>query len=607
MSSVEEHVNRRTEEAAGDSKFSTDDVIAVGTEVGKRAVAFAATMPIVGPVAKCVESLISLAETHSCNMEACLRLTDQLYCFVQLLSGRDGIVQISADRPSNQTLVLFVDRIEETLDEAIHEIGKFNRRGKLLSFLQGATAQDTFDQLAVRLNNQLLEMSVALLATVINEQQQTYRAISTVATVQNDMHIVANNMYVTMLREGRVAVKIRTIRYNTIPSDTPQGKIWLDSHFQTLRYRFNLHTLPGLACLRHFAHCGDPMAQALVALTFVGVNQPAAVKYALQCKNWIQNQADSNCKYAQYAKGFLMTAGVAFLINEVHGVAYLEMAAEQAYAPALAHMGLRYLDGDGVHKEVNEGMRCLLAAAEQRDAVALIQLATRCFKGDGVPQNSQEALRYSMLGANQGIPYAQMFLGLCYEEGIGVTKSPEEAVRHFRTAAAQGWPFAQGILGMCYQQGCGVAKDEQEAVRLFTLAADEGDEFAQHQLGLCNQNGVGVVINLLEAERSLQLAASQGEAHAQQALTWLSLMHRFCCLYYAVLLLGMVYTLIVAQDPSLCWWFLRLEVGFIMGFLCVTSLIESSDWTLSSALEYCVALTLYSLTKLKMQFLRRSV
>jgi hypothetical protein len=129
-----------------------------------------------------------------------------------------------------------------------------------------------------------------------------------------------------------------------------------------------------------------------------------------------------------------------------------------------------------------EGVRYYKLAAEQGHSMAQFNLGVCFERGQGVAQDWLEATRYYRLAAEQGDADAQYNLGCCYQCGEGVAQDEAEAVRYLRLAAEQGHAHAHFELGIAFEHGQGVAKDLAEAVRYYRLAAAQEDEFSSEHI-----------------------------------------------------------------------------------------------------------------------------
>ena len=107
--------------------------------------------------------------------------------------------------------------------------------------------------------------------------------------------------------------------------------------------------------------------------------------------------------------------------------------AKQGFTKAQSHLGVMYVNGEGVTKDYKEALRLFTIASE---------------KGDAKAKNG---------------------LGVMYDEGTGVNQDSKEAVKWFKHVAEQGYAQALTDLGKLYKEGNGVSQDYKEALRLFRL------------------------------------------------------------------------------------------------------------------------------------------
>lgn len=152
--------------------------------------------------------------------------------------------------------------------------------------------------------------------------------------------------------------------------------------------------------------------------------------------------------------------------------------AEAGDIQAQVELGMLYVTGEGVSKNLREGAKWLRRAAEGNNAVAQSNLGVLYLRGQGVPTNPPEAFKWFRKAAGQGLAVAQVNLANLYLEGMGVRRAPQEAARWFRRAADQGDAQAQRMLGSLYVEGKGVAQDPVEAYKWWHLAAAQGDTSA---------------------------------------------------------------------------------------------------------------------------------
>ena len=117
----------------------------------------------------------------------------------------------------------------------------------------------------------------------------------------------------------------------------------------------------------------------------------------------------------------------------------------------------------------------LLRLAEQGDARAQFNLGLAYVNGQGVVKNMTLAVAWFEKAGQQGLADAQYALGSMYVTGRGVRQNFETAFRWFEKAAQQNHGAAQYETGVMYRTGNGVATDKTKAYVWFNLAAAQGN------------------------------------------------------------------------------------------------------------------------------------
>jgi TPR repeat protein len=114
--------------------------------------------------------------------------------------------------------------------------------------------------------------------------------------------------------------------------------------------------------------------------------------------------------------------------------------------------------------------------------------------GQGVAKDVKQGLIWHRKAADQGHAEAQYKLGENYSYGSGISldRADAEAARWYRRAADQGHVDAQYKLGEIHVYGRGVPRDHAEAASWYHKAADHGHGGAQSRLGFMYAIGRGV-------------------------------------------------------------------------------------------------------------------
>jgi len=194
-------------------------------------------------------------------------------------------------------------------------------------------------------------------------------------------------------------------------------------------------------------------------------------------------------------------------------------AAEGGDAKAQHRLGMFYLQGIGVEKDIGKAFEWIKKAAWQ---------------GEMVYDDVKKAIDPIKEAAERGEAEAQYNLALCYLRGFGVW--PEGGIKYdldlklnpgepyfvhvvpdFKTpnellkkAVAQGHVAAKYELGMRYKYTA-----KKEAFELFKQAAEKENTLAQYELAKCFHYGMGVEKDEAMAIQWYKKAADQGNQLAR--------------------------------------------------------------------------------------------
>ena len=314
----------------------------------------------------------------------------------------------------------------------------------------------------------------------------------------------------------------------------------------------------GLKYIQAAASAKNPAARrALAQLTLVGVPSatpplPSNVDAALKLYEEGSAAADgeSTLTLAQiYTMGLNKKDGEETkpLIEKdaKKGLALLEKAVEQKFAPAMSQLAERLLIGDElVPKNAARALDILKAAAKDGSSAAERQLGQIFENGLGdQPKDIKAAVEHYAAAANGNDGVAQLWLGNAAQNGVlsdsGIKKakdaqgkpateqpklekedvlvqpSPAGALNMYRLAAQNNQPLALYYVGLYYENGAVVDKDPTKAFALMQRAAQSSVGAAQFKLASYYQNGVGVAQDVVAAagwyQRSAEAGVSQGK------------------------------------------------------------------------------------------------
>lgn len=195
-------------------------------------------------------------------------------------------------------------------------------------------------------------------------------------------------------------------------------------------------------------------------------------------------------------------------------VSRLIQAAEQNHAEAQFLVGICFLDGIGVSKNVERGMFWLRAGAKQGHNPSHMVTATMLVE----MSLYEEAVFHTMKAANQGHPSSMFFAGVCLLAGKGMDRDEKKAVEFLLEAALSDVPGAKCMLGLCYYEGSGVTKDFFKSAELFSQAHEEGDIDGTFRLALAYYSGEGVSKNVARAVQLCTEASTKGHLEATYRL-----------------------------------------------------------------------------------------
>lgn len=193
---------------------------------------------------------------------------------------------------------------------------------------------------------------------------------------------------------------------------------------------------------------------------------------------------------------------------------YLMIASNREVIPAKAMLGEMRLKGDGVEKNIHQGVRLLSEAAQAGSVDAQLTLAKAYHQGDYLPVKPERSAYWIKQASVQGNEYAQLWLAAYYSSGYGVNRDLRESYFWVHQAAKQGSAYAQACVGECLQEGLGVRRNKSKGTKFYAKAAAQGFHFATARLGLCYILGRGVKQNKVKGVYLLREAAENGNEFA---------------------------------------------------------------------------------------------
>ena len=199
----------------------------------------------------------------------------------------------------------------------------------------------------------------------------------------------------------------------------------------------------------------------------------------------------------------------------------MKSAAQERLPEAQFKLGILYLKGAGIEKEVLKGQNLLLQAAKQDHAEAQFELGHLYRTGTGVTRDGAEAIRWYKSAADLGYGQAMLSLGIMYDGGeVGTPKDPNIAISWYRQAAEKGIAQACSILGVKYFSGEDVISDPINGyvwALLAVQASEKGnnESFEQKTMYEHNRRTIFEHLNPEQITRAEQLAGQWAATHWQ--------------------------------------------------------------------------------------------
>ena len=173
----------------------------------------------------------------------------------------------------------------------------------------------------------------------------------------------------------------------------------------------------------------------------------------------------------------------------------MQKRAEGGDVEAMALVGYACLNGIGIGKDVESGIRWLQEAADEGNSYALHDLGVQFEFGFSIKKDAERAFECYSLASAQGHQDSSINLARMLANGNGAPKDANRAIELLKPSASDGSSYSQNLLGSTYLIK-GDSQDYEEARRWLLLASEKGHLVAQFTLGQIYRNGWGVEKNL---------------------------------------------------------------------------------------------------------------
>lgn len=190
----------------------------------------------------------------------------------------------------------------------------------------------------------------------------------------------------------------------------------------------------------------------------------------------------------------------AIAVDTENGKAYWRGASaalkldEHEVAAEFVRRGLTAVDVDdakGLVEMFGKSFSAWEAGAAKGGVAAQYMLGLAYIKGNGVPRDIDAGLSHMRTAADRGDEMAEQMIARVETELASAQSSAEVSagpssqnpwVEVWMRAAQEGDPAAQFNLGLAFLKGEGVPQDSAKCIELWKKAAEQGDEMAQQNL-----------------------------------------------------------------------------------------------------------------------------
>lgn len=240
----------------------------------------------------------------------------------------------------------------------------------------------------------------------------------------------------------------------------------------------------------------------------------------------IQRAADAGSAEGQHRLALVLANGDAGVArNPARAVELFEKAAAQGHRRAQLNLGLIYLRGQGVPRDLIQARAWLEKAAADGDVYATYALG-RAMAESAAPVSADPTRAADLFrrAAEKGHMLAALRYGLALADGSGVKQDPVAAQRWLVQAQQNGVPEAALALGdMAVRTPATRDKAANEkilksAISWYQAAANAGVPSGQFKLANAYLAGSGLPRDPVQAQFWYGRAAQQGLPEAQQAL-----------------------------------------------------------------------------------------
>jgi TPR repeat protein/serine/threonine protein kinase len=234
----------------------------------------------------------------------------------------------------------------------------------------------------------------------------------------------------------------------------------------------------------------------------------------VKAADFFQKAVNAGHVKALNSLGVCYVLGFGVKRNVAKGIELFEQGVAQGEASAMFNFGNAFAKGQGVEQDLRKALELYEKASALGDLDAMYLLAIWSLEGTTVVKNHSRAADLLQKCVDGGHVKAPNHMGICYSSGFGIKKDYARALELFQLGANQGDIKATVSLGKVYAQGHGVEANMSKALDLYRGAAKLGDDESLCLIGLAYQKGAGILKDEHKAVELFKKAADLGNIRA---------------------------------------------------------------------------------------------
>ena len=193
---------------------------------------------------------------------------------------------------------------------------------------------------------------------------------------------------------------------------------------------------------------------------------------------WLNKAAEGDSAAVHYKIGRLYEMGEIFDKDVNKAFDYYLQSGQSGDPYGMSNLSVMYIEGRGVEKNIEEGIKWAEKAAKNGFVNAQVNLALLYSSKDVKLQNKEKALYWFGQAALKESALAQYELG----KNEIINKNYDKAFEYLDEAVAGGNTDAMIMLAMMFEQGIATEQNSDKSLKLLTLAYQKGNKKAGHYL-----------------------------------------------------------------------------------------------------------------------------